>query len=47
MHMPDFSLHWDGDLWIVEMDGKLLDGYTSIGEACEAIEEAYREKVLG
>ena len=46
MHMPEFTIHWDGDLWVVEMDGEHLDAFTHLGEACEAIKQAFAEKRL-
>ena len=39
--MPSFSIEYDGDLWIVRMDGKLVDGFNYIDEACQAVQDQH------
>jgi hypothetical protein len=42
----DYSLHWDGDLWIVEANGDVLDGFTDIESALDVIRRHSRGEAV-
>lgn len=37
--MNNYTIDWDGDLWIVKSASVTIGGYTDIESACEAIIE--------
>jgi hypothetical protein len=47
MQPTEYNIRFDGDLWLVEMDGELLDGFTSLSEALDGIAAAQERALEG